>query len=110
DEVAEAVAFLQWLTEDNFVFLGYREYEVVDTPDGPGLVVVPESGLGIPSDPAKSKTRAPVPFSSLPDEVVARYRQGGLLVISKTNSLSTVHRRARMDYIGIRRSEDSRVG
>src|SRR5690606_24413732 len=44
-----------------------------------------------------------VPFSSLPDEVVARYRQGGLLVISKTNSLSTVHRRARMDYIGIRR-------
>lgn len=103
DEVAEAVAFLQWLTEDNFVFLGYREYEVVDTPDGPGLVVVPESGLGILSDPAKSKTREPVPFSSLPDEVVARYRQGGLLVISKTNSLSTVHRRARMDYIGIRR-------
>ena len=103
EDVAEAAAFLQWLTEDNFVFLGYREYEVVETPEGPGLVVVPGTGLGILSDPRKSKTREPVPFSRLPDEVVARYREGGLLVISKTNSLSTVHRRARMDYIGIRR-------
>ena len=103
DEVAEAVAFLQWLTEDNFVFLGYREYQVVDTPRGPGLVVVPDSGLGILSDPSKSKVCEPVPFSELPEEVVARYREGGLLVISKTNSLSTVHRRARMDYIGVRR-------
>ena len=26
EEVAETVAFLDWLSQDNFVFLGYREY------------------------------------------------------------------------------------
>ena len=28
DEIAETVAFLEWLTQDNFVFLGYREYAI----------------------------------------------------------------------------------
>jgi NAD-specific glutamate dehydrogenase len=32
-----------------------------------------------------------------------RIEDGDLLVVSKTNSYSTVHRRARMDYIGVRR-------
>ncbi len=35
DEVAETVAFLEWLLDLNFVFLGYREYELVDLPRGP---------------------------------------------------------------------------
>ena len=33
DEVAETVAFLEWLLDLNFVFLGYREYELVDLPE-----------------------------------------------------------------------------
>ncbi len=28
DEVAEAVAFLEWLADDNFTFLGVREYRL----------------------------------------------------------------------------------
>src|SRR5882724_10659968 len=30
DEVTEVVAFLQWLARDNFIFLGARDYELVD--------------------------------------------------------------------------------
>ena len=30
DEVAEVVAFLEWLARDNFIFLGARDYELVD--------------------------------------------------------------------------------
>ena len=49
-EVGETVDFLDWLLQLNFVFLGYREYELVDTPDGRAIRAAPGSGLGILSD------------------------------------------------------------
>ncbi|CAN5883026.1 NAD-glutamate dehydrogenase [soil metagenome] len=101
-EVDEAVAFLEWLRNDNFVFLGYREYRISETPNGPALQGVTGSGLGILSDAETSKAADPILLSSLPSDVADRYEQGDLLVISKTNRLSVVHRRARMDYVGIR--------
>ena len=110
EEIQEAIAFLEWLTQDNFVFLGYREYRIVPVDGEPGLVVEPDSGLGILSDPSTSRAAEPVPLSSLPEEVQARYREGDLLVLSKTNRLSTVHHRARMDYVGVRLlSDDGRT-
>ncbi|HZD22303.1 MAG TPA: hypothetical protein VE569_02725, partial [Acidimicrobiia bacterium] len=101
-EVSEAVAFLRWLTEDNFVFLGYREYRMVETPDGRAVQVVPESGLGILSDPERSQAFRPLRLAALAPELRARWEQGPLLVVSKTNRLATVHRRARMDYVSVR--------
>jgi glutamate dehydrogenase len=101
-EVDEAMAFLEWLRDDNFVFLGYREYRIVDTPNGSALEAVGDSGLGILSDPRRSKASEPVPLATLPAEMSARYEQGDLLVISKTNRFSSVHRRVKMDYVGIR--------
>lgn len=111
EDVEEAVAFLEWLADDNFVFLGYREYRIDEGPEGKTLQCIPESGLGILSDHRGSSVYRPKPFSSLTPQVAARYEKGDLLVISKTNRLATVHRRARMDYIGIRIVEDgSTVG
>ncbi|HUG07397.1 MAG TPA: NAD-glutamate dehydrogenase domain-containing protein [Acidimicrobiia bacterium] len=101
-EIDEAVAFLEWLREDNFVFLGYREYEVLEVPEGSAIRSVAESGLGILSDSATSKAASPTLLSSLPPPLAARYQGGDLLVISKTNQMATVHRRARMDYVGVR--------
>ncbi len=101
-EVDEAVAFLEWLRDDNFVFLGYREYRISDTPEGRALHGVPGSGLGILSDPERSRVSKPILLSSLSPDVAARYEKGDLLAITKTNRLSVVHRRARMDYVGVR--------
>jgi glutamate dehydrogenase len=101
-EVDEAVAFMRWLCEENFVFLGYREYDLVETGAGEAIRVKPDTGLGILSDPARSKASEPVPLRDLPAELRTRYEGGDLLVISKTNRRSTVHRRARMDYVGVR--------
>lgn len=101
-EVGEAIAFLQWLRDQNFVFLGYREYEVVATAEGPAVVVVAESGLGILSETARSRMAQPILVASMPAELASRYREGDLLVITKTNRFSSVHRRAKMDYIGVR--------
>src|SRR5690606_5154946 len=83
-DIEEAVAFLRWLGDDNFVFLGYREYSIVDLDGEPALVADPESGLGILSDPSTSRARQPVLLAELPAEVQARYREGGLLVVTKT--------------------------
>ena len=92
--VDESVAFLEWLLEDNFVFLGYREYELMDTDEGRALQAVPASGLGILTESAMSKRVRPTLLSSLPPQLATRYESGDLLVVSKSNRLSTVHRRA----------------
>jgi glutamate dehydrogenase len=103
DEVEEAVAFLRWLLEENFVFLGYREYRLVDSDEGRALAVEPGSGLGILSKGGWSSYEAPVPLARIEPGLRERIEGGSLLIYSKTNRSSTVHRRARMDYIGIRR-------
>ncbi|HEX6400739.1 MAG TPA: NAD-glutamate dehydrogenase domain-containing protein, partial [Actinomycetota bacterium] len=47
------------------------------------------------------------PLASLPEDVRNRIEGGGLLIYSKTQAYSTVHRRARMDYIGVRKVDAS---
>jgi glutamate dehydrogenase len=99
DEVSEVVAFLHWLARDNFILLGARDYELRDD----ALQVTEGSGLGLLEDEARSAFAQPVPVATLEPGLRERALGGDLLLISKTNRLSPVHRRARMDYIGIRR-------
>jgi glutamate dehydrogenase len=99
DEVDETVEFLEWLGRDNFIFLGYREYRFADG----AISVVPRSGLGILHDAEKSTYARPVPLESMPPDVRKRALEGDLLIVSKTNRLARVHRRVRMDYVGVRR-------
>ncbi|HEX5672491.1 MAG TPA: hypothetical protein VFY46_07175, partial [Acidimicrobiia bacterium] len=101
-EIGEAVAFLQWLRDQNFVFLGYREYRIIDTDEGRAVQVDMGSGLGILTADHPANVVAPKPLSSMRPEVAARHEAGELLVITKTNRLSTVHRRAKLDYVGVR--------
>src|SRR5262245_15002745 len=110
EEVDETVAFLEWLLDLNFVFLGYREYDLVDLPEGRALAAAPGSGLGILSKVDWSAYEKPVLLDTIEPNLRARIEGGDLLIYSKTNRTSTVHRRARMDYIGIRRvSPEGRI-
>jgi glutamate dehydrogenase len=101
-EIAETVAFLDWLRDDNFVFLGYREYRMFETDGGTAVQMVPGTGLGILADEGRSRLENPVLLEDLAPDVAARYRASDLTVITKTNRLATVHRRTKMDYIAIR--------
>jgi glutamate dehydrogenase len=106
DEVDETVAFLEWLLQDHFIFLGYREYRI----DTETIAVVPGSGLGILADESSSRFAREQPLADLPQDVRERALEGDLLIVSKTNRLSTVHRHARMDYVGVRKvSADGRI-
>ena len=103
-EIAEIQGFMRWLRDGGFVFLGYRAYDLVDGPGGVRSVVVETgSGLGVLREEGQSRFALPVPVSELPTEMRDLTERGPLLIISKTNAESTVHRRARMDYIGVKK-------
>ena len=102
DEIEEARAFLEWLLDGNFVFLGYREYAFEDDK----LTVVPEAGLGILRDDNRSRYSTPVPVDAIESSLRERLLGGSLLVVSKTNRFATVHRRAKMDDITVKRTDE----
>ncbi|MCX7174094.1 MAG: NAD-glutamate dehydrogenase [Proteobacteria bacterium] len=100
DDTTEDCAFLRWVAADNFVLLGYREYQLDGEQGGEMLRVASGSGIGLLRETGKE---TPVPFAAMLPEVQAIARQKQLLVLTKTNARSTVHRPAYLDYIGIKR-------
>jgi glutamate dehydrogenase len=106
-EYDEVLEFLYWVEQANFVFLGYREYDISGEGAGRALSVRAGSGLGILRREESSAYAAPVPLAELRPELVRRLTEGPLLIINKTNAESPVHRRARMDYIGIKKLDNS---
>ncbi|MEI2642130.1 MAG: hypothetical protein V9G10_07300 [Candidatus Nanopelagicales bacterium] len=102
--VQEAADFLQWLGEGNFTFLGYREYDLVRDPDPVALRSQPGSGLGL----LRSDTSESQSFSELPPEVRKHATEHRILVLTKANTRSTVHRPVRLDYVGVKRFDDAR--
>jgi glutamate dehydrogenase len=103
DEVEEVVDFLAWLQRGEFVFLGAREYDFT----GGGIQIVPGSGLGILADEEKSGFTKRVAYEELPDYVRRSAQEGDLLLVDKANAPAPVHRRERMDYIGVRSLDES---
>ncbi|MEU5877376.1 NAD-glutamate dehydrogenase [Spirillospora sp. NPDC047279] len=100
-ELAEGVELLDWLANGHFTFLGYRDYTLTD--DGTALRPEPGSGLGIlRSDKPESEG-----FASLPPEVREKATEKHLLVITKANSRSTVHRPLYLDYIGVKKFDEN---
>ncbi|GGD15402.1 NAD-glutamate dehydrogenase [Nocardioides daphniae] len=102
DEVAAARALLEWLADDHFTFLGCREYRLETREGEKGeelfLRPVPGSGLGILRDDPDLSVEPPA--LSEAGERAARMRTP--LVLTKANSRATVHRRAYLDYVGVR--------
>ena len=110
EEFEEVQAFLRWLRDGAFVFLGYREYDIVEVYGDPAIVVHPGSGLGVLRNEAESTLAEPVLISEIDPNLREMVMGGPHLIITKTNSRSTVHRLVRMDYIGVKKfSSDGEV-
>ena len=99
ETAAETEALLRWLADGHFTFLGYREYDLVDGADGMQLTAVPGTGLGI----LRHDRPASSAFAALPPEVRAKATEPRLLIVTKANSMSTVHRPHYLDYIAVKR-------
>ncbi len=102
EELAEDLAFLRWLADDNFTLLGQRDYDLVDEGGVDTLRVMPGSGLGILR--AGAQAAAPsASFAALAPELRAQAREARVLLLTKSNTRSTVHRPGHLDYVGVKR-------
>ncbi len=99
-QTREDLAFLRWLADHHFTFLGYRDYDLVKEKGEDVLRVVPDSGLGILRE---TRETVSVSFAALPPEARVRARKKELLILTKANSRATVHRPGYLDYVGVKR-------
>src|SRR4051794_29792768 len=96
DDPAEAAALLRWLADGNFVFLGARDVELVPSRGKTASRAVPGTGLGV----LRSDTDMSAAVLGTPE--ASRTPGHSLLVVTKADARSTVHRRAWLDLVGVR--------
>jgi glutamate dehydrogenase len=101
-EVSEILDFLRWAGNDNFTFLGYREYTFSGTGDQVSYRIVQEASLGILRDFNTRIFDGIRNRDSMPPDVRNFIRQPNLLMVTKANLRSTVHRNSHLDTIGVK--------
>src|SRR5699024_11424841 len=80
--VEQAAQLLEWMRDDNFVFLGYREYNLATNRDGEQFLDADrETGLGVMRDrPSRAQ-----PLTALGQQQIEKPNP---LISTKTNSRS----------------------
>jgi glutamate dehydrogenase len=107
EQYEEGAAFLAWLADNHFTFLGYRCHDLVRIDGQDALQIVPGTSLGLARLREAPGKDVATSFSALPSAVRAYARRPELLVITKSTSRSTVHRPGYLDYIGVKRFDAS---
>lgn len=98
----ETIAFCNWMRQGQFVFLGMREYRLDGSPETGSLRVIEGSGRGVLANPEIHVLRRGRELVSLNEEVRRFYLKPSPIIITKSNVQSVVHRRAHMDYVGLK--------
>jgi glutamate dehydrogenase len=109
EEIAEAIQFLEWLRDNNFTFLGVRQYAFVGQDDSARFERIKTgdaAGLGLLADPAVKVLRRGREFVTVTPEIRDFLTQPVPLIVTKANVKSTVHRRVHLDYIGVKTFDD----
>ena len=107
----EYVDFLHWLSAERFVFLGARVYEYPRTADGGYAAEEPvytaEQSLGVLRDQSRPVLRRASEPAILTSELSRHLEESPPVTVAKSALRSRVHRRADMDYIGVKRYDPS---
>ena len=105
-DVTETVEFLRWLVDNNFTLLGMREYTFDGTTKEGDLKRTKRAGLGLLRNPEVRVLRRGEELVTMTPEIRDFLMRPEPLFITKANVKTKVHRRAYMDYIGIKRYDD----
>ncbi|MDF1828144.1 MAG: NAD-glutamate dehydrogenase [Legionellaceae bacterium] len=100
-EVEETQLFLKWIEDHHFTFLGIRDYELSQIKGDLKLKALPNTGLGVLRESLHPSIERNI--SNMTPEARESTLSSRILVMSKTNTLASVHRDAYTDYIGIKR-------
>jgi len=95
----EAVALLRWMDSRHFTFLGYREYRLQGGAGHEALRAVESTGLGILRRGHRPPDRANRP---LPGDIRRQSRSRDIVLVTKANIESSVHRPGYLDYVGVK--------
>jgi glutamate dehydrogenase len=97
--LSEAVALLAWMENRHFTFLGYREYRLQGRAGRVVLRPIDSTGLGILRRGHKQPESTNRTLSS---DIRRQSRSRDLILVTKANSLSTIHRPGYLDYVGVK--------
>ncbi|GAB3382571.1 NAD-glutamate dehydrogenase [Spongiibacter taiwanensis] len=100
DDHAEEVAFLRWLRDGNFTFLGMAAFNLEEGSSG---TIISEDGAARLGLMKKRAPLEPALLTALGDGFVHFYHAAPALAFTKTAQKSTVHRAVYADYIIIKR-------
>lgn len=100
-KVAESRAFMDWLLEDHFTFMGYTEYDLVNVGNEQWLEERIEQRLGLFRETSSPADRKPVSEDN--PGTLQFHLSPKLIAFSKAPDRSRVHRQAYSDYIVIKR-------
>ena len=105
EDAEEARAFIRWLADDHFTFLGYDEYDFISKGKDVEVRQVRKSELGIlRSHNERANT---VRLSDLPVQTrEAMTCEENLFIFGKSAQRSRIHRPAYPDYIAIKKFDD----
>ncbi len=103
EEHAETLEFLNWLQNDNFTFMGYRSYDMKSIKGDVALSAKNDTSLGLMKQSTGTKQRL---LSELGEDAREVALGKNILVLTKSNSRSRVHRPALLDYIGVKHFDD----
>ncbi|WP_116473133.1 NAD-glutamate dehydrogenase [Zobellella maritima] len=107
EALKETLSFLSWVADHNFTLMGYRRYHVSAIEGDYELRPEVESSLGIMRNAPHTDA---LKLSSLTDAGRQAAFSQDMLVLTKTNHKSRVHRPAYIDYIGVKRfDKDGKV-
>jgi len=111
EDQREAIEFLKWLWDNRFAFLGVRRYRYVVHGEERAFTHDVEADLGILRDQERRVLRHTYDESGHLSPAVKEFMDSGeLILIAKANARSAVHRRAYMDYVGVKTfTPDGRV-
>jgi glutamate dehydrogenase len=98
-DLSEALALLAWMEDRHFTFLGYREYRLQGRKGQEALRPVEATGLGI----LRRGHRHPKSINrSKASDIRRQSRSRDIVLVTKANLVSTVHRSGHVDYVGIK--------
>ena len=103
EEKDESLAFLEWIADNNFTLMGYRSYDVKALAGDVALAANVGSSLGLMKNSKGTEQRL---ISTLSESAREIALGDNLLILTKTNSRSRVHRPAHLDYIGVKRFDN----
>ena len=102
-DVTEDLAFLDWLADNHFTFLGTRDYLFLVSDGEHGrLAAENQTGLGVLSDQEARVIAKAGEHPVLTGPVRAFLDEPEALIVTKAIARSFVHRRTHMDYVGIK--------